>query len=423
MNFFNNLKKKLEKKTAVVCIVGVGYVGEGLLKEFSQTGYKTIGLDINLKNLHKKKFSKNVSLTRNYEKIKYSDVIIITLPTPLNNQLKPNLSIIRKSISKMKKYLKKGQLISFESTTYPGSTRDIFVPFLNKKFDLGKDFFLTYSPERVSPEFKIKNKEIKYGLTNTPKVVSGYSDDCKKIGKILYGKIINKIVLSSKIEIAETSKMIENTFRSVNIALVNELKMFLSKIKIDIHECLDLAATKPFGFTKFVPGPGYGGHCIPIDPFYLYWLAKKKNYELKFIKTSGLVNRKITKWITDKLIRFLKRSDLALKSKRVLILGASYKADIDDVRESPTIKIIKQLKNAGYKADYSDPYVKEIDIDGRVKRSVRLDDKCFKKYPVILIATDHSVFDYEMIARKSKFLFDARNSKSRYFKKENYFKV
>ncbi len=423
MNFFKNLKKKIDSKKAVICIVGVGYVGKGLLREFSHKGYKTIGLDINLNNLKKKKLSKNVILTNNYEKIKYSDVIIITLPTPLNNQLKPDLTIIRKSISKMEKYLKKGQIISFESTTYPGSTREIFIPFLNKKFDLGKDFFLSYSPERVSPEFKVKNKEIKFGLTNTPKVVSGYSDKCKKIGKSLYGKIINKIVLSSTIEAAETSKMIENTFRSVNIALVNELKMFLSKIDIDIHECLDLAATKPFGFTKFVPGPGYGGHCIPVDPFYLYWLAKKKKYELKFIKTSGLVNRKITKWITDKLVTFLRRSELKISRKKVLILGASYKADIDDIRESPTIKIIKQLKNAGYDAEYSDPYVKEINIDGKIKKSITLNDKCFKKYSVVLIATDHSIFDYKMIARKSKYLFDARNSKSRYFKKENYFKV
>ena len=422
MNYFKNLKKKINDKTLTICIIGVGYVGLGLLKEYSKKGYNIIGIDIKLNHLKKFKFSKNVFLTNNYKFIQNVDAIIITLPTPLDKKLNPDLSIINRSIKEIQKYLKKRQLISFESTTYPGSTREIFVPIL-KRFKLGEDFFLTYSPERVSPEVKVKNKSIKYGLTNTPKVVSGYSGSCKKIGKLLYSKIINKIVLSSTIEIAETSKMIENTFRSVNIALVNEMKMFLSKINIDIHECLDLAATKPFGFTKFVPGPGYGGHCIPVDPFYLYWLAKKNNYELNFIKTSGIVNRKITKWITSKLLSFLKRTDLKISSKTILILGASYKADIDDIRESPTIKIIKQLKNAGYDAEYSDPYVKEINIDGEIKKSITLSDKCFKKYPVILIATDHTIFDYKMIARKSKYLFDARNSKSRFFKKENYFKV
>ena len=404
MNFFNNLKKKLEKKTAVVCIVGVGYVGEGLLKEFSQTGYKTIGLDINLKNLHKKKFSKNVSLTKNYEKIKYSDVIIITLPTPLNNQLKPNLSIIRKSISKMKKYLKKGQLISFESTTYPGSTRDIFVPFLNKKFDLGKDFFLTYSPERVSPEFKIKNKEIKYGLTNTPKVVSGYSDDCKKIGKILYGKIINKIFLSSKIEIAETSKMIENTFRSVNIALVNELKMFLSKIKIDIHECLDLAATKPFGFTKFVPGPGYGGHCIPIDPFYLSWKVKQYDLQTRFIDLAGEINSSMPKYVLDKTREVLNEKCKSIKNSKILVLGLSYKKNIEDYRESPSLAVYKLLIDQGAKVAYSDPYLPKYDH----QNSLKLNQKNLSEFDLVILLTDHDDFDYKLIEKSSKIIIDTR---------------
>lgn len=424
MNYLNDLKKKINNKKAVICIIGVGYVGLGLLKEFSKKGYRTIGLDIRFKDLKNINFSKNVFLTKNYENIQNADVIIITLPTPLTDKFTPDLSIVKESIQNMKRYLKKGQLISFESTTYPGSTRELFVKFLNKSnFVLGKNFFLTYSPERVSPEFKIRDKKIKYGLTNTPKILSGYSDNCKKIGKLIYNKIIKKIVLSSKIEIAETSKMIENTFRSVNIALVNELKMFLSKIKIDIHEALELADTKPFGFTKFEPGPGYGGHCIPIDPFYLYWLAKKNNFKLNFIKTSGLVNRKITNWVTNKLISFLNNKNLKKTDKKILVLGVAYKANIDDTRESPSLKIINKLIKLGYKTEYSDPYVKKINCLGTTKKSKIINSHTLKNFPVVLIATNHHAFNYKFISKKAKYLFDARNSKARFFRRENYFKV
>ncbi len=284
MSLIKNLNKKINNKSAVITIVGVGYVGLGLLNEFSKHGYTTYGLDINLKKLKNSNFNKKVTLTKDYRVIKKTDIIIITLPTPLNDQLNPDLTIIKKSIKTMETYLKKGQLISFESTTYPGSTNELFVTLLSKKFILGKDFFLVYSPERISPEFKTKDLKLRYGLTNTPKIISGFSDNCKLLGQRLYKKIISKIVISPNIKTAETSKMIENTFRSVNIALVNELKMFLTKMDIDIHSALKLADTKPFGFTKFEPGPGFGGHCIPVDPFYLYWLAKKKKISIKFYK-------------------------------------------------------------------------------------------------------------------------------------------
>ena len=216
-------------------------------------------------------------LSYNYKFLKKADVIIIAVPTPLTKKLTPDLSFIKSVIQKSDRFLKKGQLISLESTTYPGTTEELFKSFLiNKKFNLSKDFFLVYSPERISPELKIRDRTLKYDLYNTPKIYSGYSLNCKLLGKALYKNISKKVVLASSLKIAETSKMIENIFRSINIALVNELKnVFLHKINIDINEALDLAETKPFGFTKFVPGPGYGGHCIPIDPFYLHWLAKK----------------------------------------------------------------------------------------------------------------------------------------------------
>lgn len=284
-----------------------------LLKNFEKKKFKIIGIDLDKKKIKKIKETKKIKtlITTNYSHVKDADVIIIALPTPLTKSLTPDLSYIRTSLSSIKKFLKKGQLLSLESTTYPGTTEEIIGEFLkNQKFKLSEDFFLVYSPERISPELKINNKKIKYKLNNTPKVCSGYSKKCQLLGKMLYENIVNEVVLASSLRVAETTKMIENIFRSINIALVNELKMFLSKINIDIHEALALAKTKPFGFTRFNPGPGYGGHCIPLDPYYLYWLAKRNNFNLNFIKTSGFINRKITTWITNKIINFVKKKKI-----------------------------------------------------------------------------------------------------------------
>ena len=305
MNYFESLKTKIKRKNAIICVVGLGYVGFSIIKKFNQAGYKTIGIDKDKNKIKKKSKNNKMILTNDYKFVKLADVIIIALPTPLTKSMTPDLSYIKKSIIKMGKYLKKGQLISLESTTYPGTTEEIIGEFIKKhKFILSKNYFLVYSPERISPELKVKNKKIKYNLYNTPKICAGYSKKCKILGNELYKKITRKVVMASNLKIAETTKMIENIFRSINIALVNELKMFLSKINIDVNEALDLADTKPFGFTKFSPGPGYGGHCIPLDPFYLYWLAKKNNYNLKLIKTSGIINREITTWITNKVANF-----------------------------------------------------------------------------------------------------------------------
>lgn len=309
--FYNNLKKKLKKKNAIICIVGLGYVGLELLRSFEKKKFRIIGVDLDKNKLSKLKKAKRTKFSSNYKDINFADVVILALPTPLNKSFSPDLSYIKASLSSMKGYLKKGQLVSLESTTYPGTTEEIIGTFLKKqKFKISEDFFLAYSPERISPELKIKNKKIKYHFNNTPKVYSGYSKNCLDLAKILYKSIVKKVVPASSLKVAETTKMIENIFRSINIALVNELKMFLSKINIDIHETLALAKTKPFGFTRFNPGPGYGGHCIPLDPYYLYWLAKRNNFNLNFIKTSGFINRKITTWITNKIINFVKKKKI-----------------------------------------------------------------------------------------------------------------
>ncbi len=308
MNYFNKLKKKIDSKKAIISVIGLGYVGEALIKKFSKEGFSTIGIDYDKNKLRKFSKKSDMVLSDDYKFLERADVIIIAVPTPLTKKLTPDLSFIKSVIKKSDRFLKKGQLISLESTTYPGTTEELFRSFLiNKKFNLSEDFFLVYSPERISPELKIKDRTLKYDLHNTPKIYSGYSLNCKLLGKTLYKNISNKVVLASSLKMAETSKMIENIFRSINIGLVNELKMFLHKIDIDINEALDLAETKPFGFTRFDPGPGYGGHCIPIDPFYLYWLAKRNKFNLKLIKTSGLINEKLALWVCNQVIKFIKK--------------------------------------------------------------------------------------------------------------------
>ena len=422
MNYFKILKNKIQNKSAKICIIGLGYVGSEIIKKLSSIGYNIIGLDIDKIKFKKIKKKKNIFLTTNYKYISQADIIIIAVPTPLKKNLSPDISYINNVIRAMRNYLKKGQLISLESTVYPGTTENIFGKFLIKQnFKLSNDFFLVFSPERISPELKVPDKSLKYTLTNTPKICSGYSNNCSLLGEALYKKITTKVVMASDMKIAETSKMIENVFRSINIALVNELKMFLTKIDIDIHEAINLAGTKPFGFTEFAPGPGYGGHCIPLDPFYLYWLAKKNNFDLKFIKLSGLINRKITDWITNKVIDFIRVKKIKLFDKKILILGVAYKKNIDDIRESPALKIMEKLKMRGYNFDYSDPYVRKIVFNKKIKKSIKITKKILKKYPITMIVTDHDKFDYKLISKEAKFIFDTRNKVKN--RSKNYFRV
>lgn len=423
MNYKTNLKNKIRKKKSVVCVIGLGYVGSELLKKFNKEGFKTIGIDINLNKVKKKFRNKKLFLTDKYKYIFHADVIILALPTPLKNNLKPDLSYIETCMKNMTKFLKQGQLISLESSSYPGTTEKYIAKKLEEKnFKISKDFFLVYSPERISPELKVKSyKKIKYSLFNTPKICAGYSSKCLELGNLLYKNITSTVIKSKSLKAAETSKMVENIFRSVNIALVNELKMFLNKIDIDIDEVLDLAGTKPFGYTSFSPGPGFGGHCIPVDPFYLYWLAKKKNFDLKFIKTAGEINRKVTSWITNKILNYIKVKKIKLINKKVLILGVAYKKNIDDTRESPGLIIAHKLKKSGIDFDFSDPHVKRVNFNGEIRYSKNLNKALFKKYPVTVLVTDHKMFDYKLISKEAKYIFDTRNViKNR---TKNYFKV
>ena len=358
----------LENKKIKISIIGLGYVGLNLMINFAKRNFLVNGYDIDrkkilelkknispihhIKNQIIKSISKKTNYYNNYKNITENDVIIICLPTPLNSKNKPDLSHIINFFEKIKKKLKENQILILESTSYPGTTEEIFLNYLKKKFILGKNFFLGYSPERENPGDK-KNK-----FFNVPKIVSGYTENCTKVTNLLYSKIVKKTIVAKSIKSAEASKITENIYRSINIALVNELKMIFHEMKINVREVLDLANTKPFGFKKFNPGPGIGGHCIPIDPLYLSIKSKKYNKETKFIDLAAKINIETTNWIYKQMIK--KLIHLNTKPKKVLIVGVSYKKNIDDVRESAAIKIAKKLTEDNIITKYYDPFVKKL---------------------------------------------------------------
>ena len=343
---------------------------------------------------------KNFESEYDFKRINEVDVIILCLPTPLKKDKSPEISYITKTIKSIYKFLKPYQVLSLESTTYPGTCEDLIVPTLKKKFNLGKNFYLIYSPEREDPGNKLFN------IKNIPKVVGGYSKNCLKVGDLIYSKIVKKTILVSSLQTAELIKIFENIYRSVNISLVNELKMLAAKMNIDVFEIINAAKTKPFGFQAFYPGPGYGGHCIPVDPFLLTWKAKQYNFKTKFIELSGKINTEITENIFKKISEIIKK-----KSKqKVLVMGVAYKKNIDDYRESPALKIFQYLNKAKIKFSYYDPYVSEINSKqySLRKKSIKNYKNKLEKYELILILTNHDKIDYKILQKKSKQIIDTR---------------
>ena len=329
--------------------------------------------------------------------IQQLDIIILCLPTPLNNKKKPDLSYIKNTIKLITKYLKAGQLLILESSTYPGSTKKLIYPILKKrKFVVGKDYFIGYSPEREDPNNK------KYKIHNIPKLCSGYTNSCSKITNKIYSKIIKKTVPISNIETAEFTKLFENTYRSVNIALVNELKILAKKTNLDINQIIKAADTKPFGFQAFEPGPGVGGHCIPIDPYYLQWIANKSKTNIKFIGLAGKINDMMPSWIINQTLKIK-------KIKNALILGIAYKKNVDDMRESPALEFIKLLKKKKIKTSYHDPYIKTIKSRKFKNQIKSVSLKNIDLYDAVFLITDHDCFDYKYIKRKANLLIDTRN--------------
>ena len=401
-------------------VIGLGYVGLPLAALLKKKKVKIFGFDLNKQAIKKIKSGKSyisdlsnkeVSLLKNeniysLKDIKYInkvDYIIICLPTPLKNK-KPDMEYIEKSFKLIFPHLRNGQTIILESSVYPGATRKIFSKKLLRKFDLGKNFFLTYSPERIDPGKS--NKYKKTSLENIPKLISGFTPNCVKKIKNLYSKVFKKLHECESLEIAEFAKLFENTYRSVNISLVNEIKMFASKMNINFHNVIDAAATKPFGFTKFTPGPGTGGHCIPIDPIFISWTAKKYNFKTKFIDLSANINQQITLWTINKIKNFLKKIK---KNKKILILGVTYKQDVNDLRESASIKVLKKIKSLKKtKVEFYDPFVNEIEINGKKMKSIKLNYQKLKKYDSVIILTNHSNINYNLIYKLSRKIIDTR---------------
>jgi UDP-N-acetyl-D-glucosamine dehydrogenase len=423
VNYQVYLSKKFKNKSVKIGIVGLGYVGLPLLLKFSEVGYSVIGFDIDRDKISKLQNGKsyishissssiknlindNIIITSDFSKVSKVDVLIICLPTPLNKYREPDLSFIVNSMNILLPFLRKGQALSLESTTYPGTTEEKLLPLIKSTgMVVGKNFFLIYSPEREDPGNK------NYTLNNIPKIVSGHTKVCLKIGKLIYNSIVKTVVPVSNTKTAEITKLLENIYRAVNIGLVNEMKIITDRMGINIHEVIKAASTKPFGFTPFYPGPGLGGHCIPIDPFYLTWKAREFGLSARFIELAGEINTQMPYWVIEKAVEALNSKKQSLKGSKILVLGISYKKNIDDMRESPAVVLMDLLRKKGALVDYTDPYVPIFPKLRKFKfnlSSIKISPKMIKKYDLLLLTTDHDKFDYNMIQRHGKLIIDTR---------------
>ena len=421
MSIAQDLITKAERRQILFGIVGLGYVGLPLAVELAQAGYRVLGFDINpdvveglnAGHSHVKDVSdaqlqqqcERFSATTDMSRLSEPDAISICVPTPLSKFKDPDVSFIVAATDAVKQRLRRGQAIILESTTYPGTTREIMLPALESTgLKVGVDFFLAFSPERVDPGNPV------YGTRNTPKVVGGITEDCRRVAVALYQPAIDSLVPVSTTEAAELVKLLENTFRSVNIGLVNEMAIVCDKLGVDVWEVIEAAATKPFGFMKFLPGPGLGGHCIPIDPHYLAWKMRGLNYKTRFIDLAGELNTEMPMFWVRKLAEALNSQGKAVRGASVLVLGVAYKRDIDDIRESPALDIIRLLEGQGARVTYFDPHVPRFREDGREFQSVRLTPEIVGSVDCVMIVTDHTAVDYPMIKRTAKLVVDTRNA-------------
>lgn len=420
------LKTKIQDHSATVGVIGLGYVGLPLAVEKGKVGFTVIGFDINPNRVAKVNAGDNyigdvkdeelqaltqkgaLTATTDYAKLAECDVIVICVPTPLTITRDPDISYIEASSGEIAKYLKPGQLVTLESTTYPGTTEEVILPMLEKSgLKVGKDFFLAFSPERVDPGNK------RFSTNNTSKVVGGMTPVCLEVAYTFYAQTIVNVVPVSSPAAAELTKVFENTYRAVNIALVNELMLLCDRMGIDIWEVVEAAGTKPFGIQTFWPGPGVGGHCIPIDPFYLTWKAREYDFHTRFIELAGEINVEVSYHVINKVIRSLNNENKSLKDAKVLVLGVAYKKDIDDVRESPALKIMELLRKNGANISYHDPYIPVIEPHGGSTmhlENIELTDEVLAAADCVLILTDHSSVDYERVAEKANLIIDTRNA-------------
>ncbi|MDL2259704.1 nucleotide sugar dehydrogenase [Deltaproteobacteria bacterium OttesenSCG-928-K17] len=420
------LLAKIENKKALVGVVGLGYVGLPLMLAFAEEGFAVLGLDVDKSKVEKlnagrtyiahikdgriKKAVDSGLLEASFDFVRAAepDILIICVPTPLTAHREPDLSFVTGTLDSLLPHLRAGQMLSLESTTYPGTTDEVLRPPLeNKGFTIGDDFFLVYSPEREDPA------NPSFGTKNIPKVLGGATPACTEVGQAIYGKIINEIVPVSSTRAAELTKLLENIYRSVNIGLVNELKMVADRMGLDIYEVINAAATKPFGFTPFYPGPGIGGHCIPIDPFYLTWKARAYGLHTRFIELAGEINQAMPQWVVDRLTEALNEKGLPLKGAKVLALGIAYKKNVDDMRESPSVTVMKLLDARGAIVSYSDPHVPVFPPlrQGRFDlTSTELTPENLARVDAAVMLTDHAAFDHKLIAAHAPLIIDTRGA-------------
>jgi UDP-N-acetyl-D-glucosamine dehydrogenase len=418
---FRELKDKIEKRTAVVGVIGLGYVGLPMCVELARAGFQVHGIDNNserVAQLHRlKTYILDVSdqdldsvrnrfaATTDFSVLAKSDAVIICVPTPLRKTKDPDLSYILSANTEIRKHLHPGQLVILESTTYPGTTDEVILPELESSgLKVGTDFFLCFSPERIDPG----NRQ--FGVTNTPKIVGGVTQHCGALAEMLYRSIIHRVFRVSSTRASEMVKLLENTFRAINIGMVNEMAIMCDKLGINTWEVIEAAATKPFGFMPFYPGPGLGGHCIPIDPHYLSWKLKTLNYSARFIELAGEINSSMPHYVVDKIADALNDDRKSVRGSRIVILGVAYKRDSNDLRESPALDVYRLLEAKGADVVFHDPHIPEMSIESRVVRSQDLNETLLGGADCVVIVTDHSAYNWQYVVDHSRLIFDCRNA-------------
>lgn len=425
MDKYKALLDKIESRESCIGVIGLGYVGLPLVIEFLKAGFRVTGFDVDHEKVKLLKegrsyikhidaalitqHSKHFFPTTDFSLLSDIHCIVICVPTPLSKYREPDMRYVFSTAETVANHLRNGQLVALVSTTYPGTTDEDMRAILEKSgLKAGKDFYLAYSPEREDPN----NKD--FSTFSIPKVVGGYTKNCLAVAMALYDSIVAKTIPVSSTKVAEATKLLENIYRSVNIAMINELKMLFDRMGIDVWEVIEAAKTKPFGFEAFYPGPGLGGHCIPIDPFYLTWKAREYDFQTRFIELAGEINTNMPYYVVQKTMEALNNKAKQMKGANILILGVAYKKDIDDMRESPSLKLIELLKSKGALVDYNDPYIPEIPKTRHYKfegmKSVLLDESTVSTYDALIIATSHSVYDYDWLYSKAKLIIDTRNA-------------
>ena len=417
------ITRKIESRRAHLAVIGLGYVGLPLAVEFAQAGFRVTGIDIDENRVRRLKRghsyiqdvptpdvrtlvrSGHLDATTDFSVLRRVDAVNVCVPTPLSKQRDPDVSYIVAASQQVARHLHSGMLVILESTTYPGTTLELILPLLaGTGMKVGKDFFLAFSPERVDPG------NSRFNTRNIPKVVGGVTPACTEVAALLYRQRLEHVVTVSSPQVAEMVKLLENTFRSVNIGLVNELALMCARLGIDVWEVIEAAATKPFGFMPFYPGPGLGGHCIPIDPFYLSWKARASGFEARFIELAGYVNGQMPEHVVDLVAQSLNHRGLAVQGSRILVLGVSYKENIDDTRESPSLDIMETLRERGARIEYSDPFVPTLTFAGQRLKSRPVTPAELKRHDCVVIATAHKAFPYGMVVRHAKAVVDTRNA-------------